>query len=41
MKYNLYDKLIKLSKKSLKFNDVPVGAIIIKNDKINVKKSIK
>ncbi|MBR5662098.1 MAG: nucleoside deaminase [Bacilli bacterium] len=31
---NIYDKLVKLSEKSLKYGDVPVGAIIVKNNKI-------
>ena len=29
-----YEELIKLSNKSLKYNDVPVGALIVKNGKI-------
>ena len=34
MKKSIYDKLIKLSIKSLKCSDVPVGAIIVKDNKI-------
>lgn len=35
MDYNIIcDELIKLSKKSLRYGDVPVGAIIVKNGKI-------
>ena len=34
MKKNIYDELVKLSEKSLKYGDVPVGAIIVKNNKI-------
>ena len=33
MKMNIYDKLVKLSEKSLKYGDVTVGAIIVKNNK--------
>ena len=34
MKENIYDKLIMLAEKSLKYGDVPVGAVIVKNNKI-------
>ena len=34
MKNEIYEKLIKLANKSLKFSDVPVGAIIVKNEKV-------
>ena len=34
MKSKYYDEIIKLSQKSLKYDDVPVGAIIVKNGKI-------
>ena len=34
MKNKIYDKLIKLCRKSLKYSDVPVSALIVKNNKI-------
>lgn len=34
MNNDFFKKLIKESKKSLKYNDVPVGAILVKNNKI-------
>ena len=34
MNNNIYEKIIRLAKKSLKHNDVPVGAVIVKNNKI-------
>lgn len=34
MKSKYYEEIIKLSQKSLKYDDVPVGAIIVKNGKI-------
>ena len=34
MNNNYYKKLLKLAKKSLKCGDVPVGAIIVRNNKI-------
>jgi tRNA(adenine34) deaminase len=37
MNDNIYNELIKLSEKSLKYNDVPVGAVIVKNNKIIAK----
>lgn len=34
MNNNIYEEIIHLAKKSLKYNDVPVGAVIVKNNKI-------
>ena len=34
MNNNIYEEIIHLAKKSLKHNDVPVGAVIVKNNKI-------
>lgn len=34
MNNKIYEELIKLSNKSLKYSDVPVGAVIVKNGKI-------
>lgn len=34
MKNDFYKEIIKLANKSIKYNDVPVGAIIVKNNKI-------
>lgn len=34
MKNNIYEELIKLSIKSMKHGDVPVGAVIVKNNRI-------
>lgn len=34
MNNKIYEELIKLSNKSLKYSDVPVGAVIVKNKKI-------
>ena len=34
MNDNIYEKLIKLANKSIKHGDVPVGAIVVRNNKI-------